>query len=229
VPLERSHEIAVTQAHGSLDEWGVRVSPSGPGYQVLHFFTLTRQKGKNMSALNFVAVPHEVVRWSIDTGDSFENFRARYEAAVPVLDIDRMTQLRNERASWDTVLAAAAENAPHGFMRFWSTDVGATMRLAGNPGFCATYLMGNHTIAERMYRHDPAVMLYAPLRTTIHQDREGTTLFSIDQPSTRFSSFDSPDIAAVGEELDRKVVNLLRILEVTVPPALYAAAENASE
>jgi uncharacterized protein (DUF302 family) len=179
-----------------------------------------------MSTQKFVAVPHEVVRWSIDTGTSFDDFRARYEAAVPVLDIDRMTQLRTERASWDTVVAAAAENAPHGFMRFWSTDVGATMRLAGNPGLCATYLMGNHTIAERMYRHDPAVMLYAPLRTTIHQDPQGATLFSIDQPSTRFSSFDVPDIAAVGQELDRKVVNLLKVLDVTVPPALSAAAAN---
>ncbi|MER6064542.1 hypothetical protein [Streptomyces sp. NPDC001792] len=179
-----------------------------------------------MPTQNFVAVPHEVVRWSIDTGTSFEDFRARYEAAVPVLDIDRMTQLRTERASWDTVAAAAAQNAPHGFMRFWSTDVGATMRLAGNPGLCATYLMGNHIIAERMYRHDPGVMLYAPLRTTIHQDRQGVTRFSIDQPSTRFSSFNVPDIAAVGEELDRKVVNLLKVLGVTVPPALSAAAAH---
>jgi hypothetical protein len=180
-----------------------------------------------MPTQNVVATPHEVVRWTIDTGTSFEDFRARYETAVPVLDLDRMTRLRTEGASWDTVVAAAAENAPHGFMRFWSTDVGATMRLAGDPELCATYLMGNHTIAERMYRHDPGVMLYAPLRTTIHQDRLGATLFSIDQPSTRFSSFDAPEIAVVGRELDRKVVNLLKILDVTVPPALSAAAERA--
>ncbi|WP_371407118.1 DUF302 domain-containing protein [Kribbella sp. NBC_00662] len=179
-----------------------------------------------MSNQNFVAVSHEVVRWSIDTGTTFEDFRARYEAAVPVLDLVRMERLRAGRASWDAVLAAAEENAPHGFMRFWSTDVGATMRLAGDPGSCATYLMGNHTIAERMYRHDPAVMLYAPLRTAIHQDRQGATLFSIDQPSTRFYSFDVPDIAAVGQELDRKVANLLKVLDVTVPPALSAAAAS---
>jgi hypothetical protein len=165
-----------------------------------------------------------VVRWSIDTEASFEDFRARYEAAVPVLDPDRMARLRAEQADWCTVLAAAAEDAPHGFMRFWSTDVGVLMRLAGNPGSCAAYLMGNHTIAERMYRHDPAVMLYAPLRTTIHEDRQGVTRFSIDQPSTRFASFDVPDITSVGLELDRKVVDLLRVLDVPVPPALTAEA-----
>ncbi|MEV4604156.1 DUF302 domain-containing protein [Amycolatopsis sp. NPDC049253] len=171
-----------------------------------------------MSSQNFSSVRHEVVRWSIDTGTSFEDFRDRYEAAVPALDLDRMAQLRAGHASWDTVLAAAAENAPHGFMRFWGTDVGELMQLAGNPGACVTYLMGNHTIAERMYRHDPAVMLYAPLRTTIHRDRHGVTRFSVDQPSTRFASFDVPEIASVGRELDRKVADLLRVLDV--PAAL---------
>jgi hypothetical protein len=181
-----------------------------------------------MSAPNAaVAVPHQTVRWSIDTGTSFEDFRARYEAAVPVVDLGRMARLQAEQADWDTVLAAAEENAPHGFMRFWSTDVGGMMQLAGDPGSCATYLMGNHTIAERMYRHDPAVMLYAPLRTTIHQDRHGVTRFSIDQPSTRFASFDVPDITAVGLELDRKVASLLEALNVPVPPAFFAGAAPA--
>jgi uncharacterized protein (DUF302 family) len=123
------------------------------------------------------------------------------------------------------VLTAAAENAPHGFLRFWSTDVGELMQLAGDQGLCSSYLMGNHTIAERMYRHDPAVMLYAPLRTTIHQDQHGVTRFSIDQPSTQFGSFGIADITSVGLELDRKVANLLRILNVPVPAAFTAASE----
>ncbi|WP_345763046.1 DUF302 domain-containing protein [Diaminobutyricibacter sp. McL0608] len=173
-----------------------------------------------------ISVAHQVVRWSIDTGASFEDFRARFEAAVPVLDTDRMTQLRAEKADWDTVLEAAGENAPHGFMRFWSTDVGGTMQLAGDAGDCASYLMGNHTIAERMYRHDPAVMLYAPLRVAIHTDANGVTRFSIDQPSTRFSTFDSREIAAVGEELNRKVLHLLTVLGVGVPDTLLSARVN---
>jgi uncharacterized protein (DUF302 family) len=174
-----------------------------------------------MSERTAISVPHQVVRWSIDTGTSFEDFRSRYEAAVPVLDLPRMNQLRADRADWDTVLKAAAENAPHGFMRFWSTDVGATMQLAGAAGDCASYLMGNHTIAEQMYRHDPAVMLYAPLRTAIHRDAEGTVLFSIDQPSTRFSTFHNPAITAVGKELDRKVIHLLQVLDVPVSDTLF--------
>lgn len=132
-----------------------------------------------------------------------------------------MNQLRADHADWETVLKAAAENAPHGFMRFWSTDVGATMRLAGDAGDCASYLMGNHTIAEQMYRHDPAVMLYAPLRTAIHRDAERTVRFTIDQPSTHFSAFRDTAITAVGKELDRKVIHLLQVLDAPVSGTLF--------
>ncbi len=166
------------------------------------------------------AVAHEVVRLSIDTGSSFDDFRTSYEHAVPVFDFARFSGLASEQASWDTILAATAENAPHGFIRYWNSDVAALMRLAGDTGSCTTYLMGNHTVAQRMYTHDPAVALYAPLRTTIHEDRQGVTWFSIDQPSTRFASFGNPDITEVGLELDAKLADLLRFLDISVPPAL---------
>jgi uncharacterized protein (DUF302 family) len=177
-----------------------------------------------MTDSTLVATPHEVIRWSIDTKADFDDVRTRYEAAVPVMDVARLAELRAQNAGWDAVLADAEASAPHGFMRFWSTDVGETMRLAGDSDACVTYLMGNHTIAERMYRHDPEVMLYAPLRTTIHRDREGRTRFSIDQPSTRFASFSVPEIAAVGVELDHKVANLFRVLGISVPDAFDRAS-----
>jgi hypothetical protein len=80
--------------------------------------------------------------------------------------------------------------------------------------------MGNHTIAERMYRHNAGVMLYAPLRTAIYEDRDERVWFSIDQPSTRFSSFGDPEIGTVGVDLDDKVARLLDTLGITVPTEL---------
>lgn len=166
------------------------------------------------------AVAHEVVRLSIDTGLPFDDFRISYERAVPSFDIDQFSRLISEQVSWDAIRAETAENAPHGFLRYLSSDVGSLMRLAGDTGACTTYLMGNHTIAQRMYTHDPAVMLYAPLRTAIHEDGQGICWFSIDQPSTRFASFGNPGITKVGLELDAKLADLLRFLEIPVPPAL---------
>jgi hypothetical protein len=178
------------------------------------------------SAGTVAAVGHEVVRLSIGTGVSFADFRDRYEHAVPSLDMDRFTRLVSGQVSWATVVAATAENAPHGFIRYWSSDVGALMRLAGDSGSCASYLMGNHTIAQRMYTHDPAVMLYAPLRAAIHEDRQGVTWFSIDQPSTRFASFGNPDITKVGRELDAKLADLLGFLDIPVPRQLIPRHES---
>jgi hypothetical protein len=166
--------------------------------------------------------PHEVHRLAIAVGTGFEDFRDRYEQSVPSLDSERFAALVREGADWDAVVRAAAANAPHHFIRYWTTDAGSLMALAGDSPRCSSYLMGNHTIAERMYRHDPGVMLYAPLRTAIHEDADGATWFSVDQPSTRFSSFGDPAITDVGLELDHKLAALLEHLGAPVPPALTA-------
>jgi hypothetical protein len=161
-----------------------------------------------------------VHRLAVAVGAGFDDFRDRYEQSVPALDSERYAALVRERADWDSVLRAAAENAPHHFIRYWTSDVGSLMRLAGDSPRCSSYLMGNHTIAERMYRHDPAIILYAPLRTAIHEDPAGTTWFSVDQPSTRFRSFSDPAITDVGLELDHKLAALLDHLGAPVPVAL---------
>jgi hypothetical protein len=171
--------------------------------------------------------PHEVRRLAIATGAGFDDFRDRYEQSVPSLDLERYAALVRVGADWDTVLRAAAENAPHHFIRYWTIDAGALMRLAGDSPRCSSYLMGNHTIAERMYHHDPAIMLYAPLRTLVHEDAGGTTWFSVDQPSTRFRSFGDPAISQVGLELDHKLAALLEHLGAPVPSILTGSVVGA--
>ncbi|MEU7888031.1 DUF302 domain-containing protein [Microbispora bryophytorum] len=168
-------------------------------------------------------VAREVHRLTVDTGMPFAAFREEYERAVPPLDMAEYERLRLSGADWDAVLRTAAENAPHGFMIFWSLDNTAIMHGSGDRWHSVQYLMGNHTIAQRMFHHDPGVLLYAPLRTTIYEDAGGVTRFSFDQPSAQFASFGDPEIAAVGVELDRKVAALLAHLGVPVPERLVAA------
>jgi hypothetical protein len=110
--------------------------------------------------------------------------------------------------------------AANGFLIYWRSDIHRVMRLAGDKARCFAYLMGNHTIAERMFRHDPRAMLYAPLRTAIWEHTDGTAWFSIDQPSCHFSSLGIPEITQVGLELDRKLAALLEVLDVEVPAGL---------
>jgi hypothetical protein len=165
-------------------------------------------------------ISHQVDRLTIHIDDSFDGFRDRYEQAVPAFQSERFDTLVETAVDWQTVLQATAENAPHDFIRYWSHDFTSLMRLAGDRGRCIEYLMGNHTIAEKMYRYNPAILLYAPLRTAIVEDTDGATWFSVDQPSTRFGSFNTPQITEVGIELDHKLAALLGHLDAPVPAAL---------
>jgi hypothetical protein len=167
-------------------------------------------------------IPHQVNRLLIEVPGTFDDFRARFEAAVPPIDPATISGFVERHATWDEVVAATEAAAPHGFLIYWSLEM-TLMALAGDPGSCVTYLMGNHTIAERMYRHDPAAMLYAPLRTAICVGVDGPTQFVIDQPSTAFSSFGNPEVTEVGHELDQKLAALLTALDAPVPAVLTDA------
>lgn len=166
-------------------------------------------------------MPSRIVnRLDVPSGQTFAEFRQRFETAVPVYDEKLFGGFVRDGASWDAVVEATDRVATHGFLRYWTGEAGALMRLAGSDLSCAAYLMGNHVIAQRMFRHDTGVMLYAPLRVAIHEDADRRTWLSIDRPSDQFGGFGNDDIAAVGRELDSKVADLLRHLDLTVPSEL---------
>ena len=167
--------------------------------------------------------PHEVTRMVFDTGQPYEEFRARYEDAVPDHDYKRMAAFEERGTPWPEVVAEENASAPHGFSIFWRSDLTPAIRLAGDFARCTAYLMGNDTIAEQMYRHDPSVMLYVPLRTVIYVDAADRTRFGVDRPSTVLASFASRPISQVGAELDRKLAALLGALDVAAHEALEPA------
>jgi uncharacterized protein (DUF302 family) len=154
-------------------------------------------------------------------------FQQLYEQAVPANPVEEIGALVQRGASWAEVIAAHAEVAPHGFLIYWRNDVHGVMRLADDDNDCIAYLMGNVTIAEQMFRHDPRAVLYAPLRTVIWEDGHGRAWFTVEQPSTQFASFGIPAVAAVGVELDRKLAALLEALRVDVPMALLSSTVTA--
>jgi uncharacterized protein (DUF302 family) len=159
-----------------------------------------------------------VRRLTINIDAPFDDFRARYEEAVPFYDLtSRLPQFTN----WDAVVADAEQAAPdRGFLRFATIDASPGFAIAGHKARAVIYLMGNHTIAETMYRHDPGILLYAPLRLCLYEDHDGQVHFSVDQPSDQFGSFGDPDITATGKMLDGKLADLLNGLGVAVPDSL---------
>lgn len=149
--------------------------------------------------------------------DDFDDFRTRYEDAAPAYDLAaRLPQLSN----WDEVLKDIEQVAPYGFVRYGTMDGSPAFAVAGHKARSVIYLMGNHTIAETMYRYDPGVLLYAPLRLCLYEDLDGQAHLSIDQPSDQFGSLGHPEITPTGHLLDQKLATLLAALEVSIPETL---------
>ncbi|MCA1841797.1 MAG: DUF302 domain-containing protein, partial [Actinobacteria bacterium] len=158
-----------------------------------------------------------VRRLIIDIDAPFDDFRARYEDAAPAYDLQaRIPQFSN----WDEVVNDVEQVAPYGFVRYGTIDGTPVFAIAGHKARSVIYLMGNHTIAETMYRHNPGILLYAPLRLCLYEDLDGGVHLSIDQPGDQFGSFGDPDITATGKLLDDKLAALLGGLGVAVPDSL---------
>ena len=162
------------------------------------------------------AIDHSSRRLVVALPAPYDEAREQYETLVPEVDFARFFQM----ASWQATLELAEINAPHGFMRYDRGDVTATMAESTSLWKATQYLMGNHTIAERMFRHDPSVMLHAPLRTLLYADADGDTKFAVDQPGLLFASYHNADIDTVGKELDALLVGLIELLGGEVPKQL---------
>jgi hypothetical protein len=179
----------------------------------------TNKNDEAVSRRRVDRLDYTVARLTVPVPDALE-FTQRYEAAVPDLPLDDVRELVARRAPWSEMKRLIDRAAPFGFLIYFRNDVGPVMELAGDKSRCAAYLMGNHVIAERMFRYDPRAMMYAPLHTVIWEDREGRAWFTIDQPSGQFGSFGIPEVSEVGFELDHKLAALLEALSVPVPDAL---------
>jgi len=182
-----------------------------------------------MSTTAPAATSYSVNRLTVDVPAAPEEFRRQYEQAVPPVPMEAVNALVARGAPWSEMVELIEKAAPSGFLIYWRLDLRPVMGLAGDAAQGISYLMGNHILAERMYRHQPAVMLYAPLHTMIWQSPGGGTHFTFDRPSDQFGSFGTPQITQVGTELDKKLAALLEHLGLDVPSQLTANGRGKGE
>jgi uncharacterized protein (DUF302 family) len=163
---------------------------------------------------DFRTEPHTMTRVDIDTRIPFAAFVTAFEKAAPAFDPGPMQRIVETGGTWDDVRAEVAKNAPNELMRYGQIDATALLGVAGHRTQAIEYLVGNHVIAESMFRFEPKALLYAPLRMLVYSDADGNAVFTMDKPSAAFGSLGFAEVTAVGEGLDRKVANLLRIVGV---------------
>jgi hypothetical protein len=160
-----------------------------------------------------------MTRVDINTGMPFDTFVTAFEKAAPSFDPEPVQRIVDTGGTWDDVKAEVAKNAPNELMRYGRIDATALLAVAGHRTQAIEYLVGNHVIAESMFRHDPKAMLYAPLRMLVYSDDDGNAVFTMDKPGTAFGSLGIAAVTAVGEGLDRKVANLLHVVGVDAEEA----------
>jgi uncharacterized protein (DUF302 family) len=165
---------------------------------------------------------HSMTRVDVFTGVGFDEFLTAFEAAAPRYDPVPMQRIVESGGTWDEVRAKVAENAPNELMVYAKIDGVPLLGVAGHDVKAVEYLLGNHVIAETMFRHDPKALLYAPLRVLVYSDPDGNAVFSMDRPGSAFGSLGIAEVTEVGLSLDRKVANLLRVIGVDAAEAFGA-------
>jgi uncharacterized protein (DUF302 family) len=155
-----------------------------------------------------------MMRVDVFTGVGFDEFLTAFEAAAPPFDPVPMERIVDTGGTWDDVRTKVAENAPNELMVYAKIDATVLLGVAGHDVKAVEYLLGNHVIAETMFRHDPKALLYAPLRVLVYSDPDGNAVFSMDRPGSAFGSLGIAEVTEVGLSLDRKVANLLRVIGV---------------
>lgn len=165
-------------------------------------------------------VSYNANRLTIAVDATPAEFRARYEEAVPPLPVAEIKDLITRGGDWQAMRELVLSSAPLGFVMYDKNDlIDPMMHLAGDEMSCIAYLMGA-TGTERLFRHDPSVMLYSPLRTVVWGPPAGSASFAFDRPNDQFASFTSSEIASIGLELNLKLKGLLEHLDLPLPELL---------
>ncbi|MFC4034461.1 DUF302 domain-containing protein [Streptomyces polygonati] len=162
-------------------------------------------------------MPSEIItvkRVDVHTGLPYAEFVTALEKAAPPLDPGVFELIEEEGGSWDDVRAAMAKIAPHHLIRYWRINGTQVLKLAGGPTRSVEYLIGNHVIAQSMFQYNPRALLYAPLRMMVWSEDNGDAVCTMHRPSDEFRSLGNSEVAKIGEDLDRYVIELFRLCGV---------------
>ena len=159
-------------------------------------------------------------RVRLHTNARFEAFVAAFEQAVHELSqTDALARL-DEDPDWSGFARGLQWESPSGFVRVWSWTPSELLRHAGSATPSAVWLIVNHGIGARLFRHDPSAMLYSPLRVEAHAAQDAGTIVSFDVPSAALRGFGINKVTQAGAELDRALGDLLEDLGLPRPAAL---------
>ncbi|MFG1465677.1 DUF302 domain-containing protein [Xanthobacter sp. DSM 24535] len=87
---------------------------------------------------------------------------------------------------------------------------GDLLALKGERRPLTAYYIGNVLSAVEMTNVNPAAGLYAPLRVVVYANDQGGTTMEYDKPSSMFGQFKNPEIDAMAQSLDQRLLTFLK-------------------
>lgn len=163
---------------------------------------------------------YAATRVELASNARFEALVAAFEQAVPELtDAAALATLAGD-GDWAAFTRGLAWESPSGFVRVWGSRPSELFQAAGSSTPSAVWLIVNYAIGARLFRHDPATMLYSPLRVELHASARAGTVMSFDVPSARLRGFGINKVTQAGAELDRALGDLVEDLGLPRPAAL---------
>jgi hypothetical protein len=166
------------------------------------------------------AAEYAGTRVTLATNARFEALVAAFEQAVPALSDAEAAARLAEDGDWSGFVRGLRWESPSGFVRVWTSRPGELMSRAGSAAQSAVWLVVDHGVGARLFRHDPGAMLYSPIRIEAHTASGAGTIIGFDVPSRQLRGFGINKITQAGAELDRALGDLLEDLGLPRPAAL---------
>jgi uncharacterized protein (DUF302 family) len=153
---------------------------------------------------NQIIVSHQ----QVPLKSAYERFTDRLENKVlKHLEANWADKLKADKSSFEAYIMSLEGDT--GLMLFRIDQHGYLLNVIGRPRKAKQYLIGNPMTATRMTGHDIRAALYAPLRVLVYEDLDRHSFVEYDLPSSLFCQFGNSQVAEVGKELDRKILDVI--------------------
>jgi uncharacterized protein (DUF302 family) len=150
---------------------------------------------------------------TISCEKSFEQVTSALESRMGEADNELLRQLKrlDTNKSFNQVESAVVSMVGEsGFTNLADYQLGGLL-TSQQTGHCLRsklYIIGNPLIAAQMFKHNPAVGLYVPLRLFVYETDDGKIRINYDKPSSLLTQFQNDQISIVAQDLDQKLHDL---------------------
>ena len=155
--------------------------------------------------LEITSTPLPVEHIIIKTMKPYSEVKAGIEKLGRLDDSIRALLTKNDMGDCDKRIAGEDGLAIH-----YVALHGDLLALKGERRPLTSYYIGNVLSAVEMTKVNPASGLYAPLRVVVYANVEGGTTMEYDRPSSMFGQFKNPEIDAMAQSLDQRLMTFLK-------------------